>query len=142
MYHQQGKPAPAPYPFVGSVMPCSWYYPCYYSPADYSSMYMKLYIIQYPIAYPSGTLQRPVACSSNLVQSNVCTNIEAGEDNNKQNSKGMQLRWCPSGLSHTQKRKLQILRKRGAMEQPFEERPAKSTRTRKEWRLKQASTST
>jgi hypothetical protein len=29
------------YPFVGSVMPSSWYYPCYYSPADYSSMYMN-----------------------------------------------------------------------------------------------------
>jgi hypothetical protein len=34
-HHQQGNFV---YPFVGSVTPCSWYYHCYYSPTDYSSM--------------------------------------------------------------------------------------------------------
>jgi hypothetical protein len=46
-HHQQGNFV---YPSVGSVTPCSWYYPCYYSPADYSSMYMNSYVIQYLIA--------------------------------------------------------------------------------------------
>jgi hypothetical protein len=65
-HHQQGNFA---YPFVGSVTPCSWYYPCYYSPTDYSSMYMKSYMIQYLIAYPNhDKLQRPIAYSNNLVK--------------------------------------------------------------------------
>jgi hypothetical protein len=72
----------------------------------------------------------------------MCTTIKQGENRNKQNAKEMQPRWCPSGLSHTQKRRLQRLRKRGAIEQQIEEKPVKSTRTRKEWRPKQASSST
>jgi hypothetical protein len=45
-------------------------------------------MIQYPIAHPNyGMLQRPNAYSNNLVK------------NNEQNSKGMQPRWCPLGLS-------------------------------------------
>jgi hypothetical protein len=49
-------------------MPSSWYYPCYYSPADYSSMYMNAYIIQYPIAYSScGALQSLIIFNNNLV---------------------------------------------------------------------------
>jgi hypothetical protein len=124
-------------------MPSSWYYPCYYSPVDYSSMYMNSYMIQYLIAYPNcNALQRPIVCNSNRVKNNVCTTIKQGENSNKQKAKEMQLRWCPIGLSHTQKRRLQRLRKRGAMEQQIEEKPTKSTRTWKEWRLKQASSST
>ena len=117
-------------------MPFSWYYPCYYSPADYSSMYMKPYMITY------SNCDRPVVSSNNLVRSDACTTNKPGEDNNKQNSKGMQPRWCPSGLSHTQKRRLQRLRKRGAMRQRIEEKLAKPTQTRKEWRPKQMKTST
>jgi hypothetical protein len=124
-------------------MPSSWYYPCHYSAADYSSMYMNSCMIQYPVAYSNyNALQRPIVCYSNLVKNNVCTTIKQGEDSNKQKAKEMQPRWCPSGLSHTQKRRLQRLRKRGAMEQQIEENPTKSTRTRKEWRPKQASSST
>jgi hypothetical protein len=140
-HHQRGNFSQ--YPFVGSVMPSSWYYPCYYSPADYSSIYMNSYMIQYPVAYSNyNALRRPIVCNSNLVKNNVSTTIKQGENSNKQNAKEMQPRWCPSGLSHTQKRRLQRLRKRGAMEQQIEEKPAKSTWTRKEWRPKQASSLT
>jgi hypothetical protein len=140
-HHQRGNFSQ--YPFLESIMPSSWYYPWYYSPADYSSMYMNSYTIQYPVAYSNyNALQRPIVCNSNLVKNNVCTTIKQGENSNKQNAKEMQPRWCPSGLSHTQKRRLQRLRKRGAMEQQIEEKPAKSTWTQKEWRPKQASSLT
>jgi hypothetical protein len=101
---------------------------------------MQPYIVQYSPPYSKcGTLQRPIACKSNLVKGYVCTDIKQGEGSNKQHAKGMQPRWCPSGLSRTQKRKLQRLRKREAMEQQTEEKPAKPTRTRQEWRPKQVS---
>jgi hypothetical protein len=48
-HHQRGNSSQ--YPFVGYVMPSSWYYPWYYSPTDYNSMYMNSYMIQYPVAY-------------------------------------------------------------------------------------------
>jgi hypothetical protein len=141
IHHQQGTFSQ--YPFVGSVRPSSWFYPCYYSPVDYSSMYMNSYMIQYPVAYSNyNALQRLIVCNSNLVKNNVCTTNKQGENSNNQNAKEMQPRWCPSGLSHTQKRRLQRLRKRGAREQQIEEKPTKSKRTRKEWRLKKASSST
>jgi hypothetical protein len=61
-------------------MPSSWYHPCYYSLADYSSMYMNSYMIQYPITYSScGALQRPIVCNNNLVKNNVCATIKEGE---------------------------------------------------------------
>jgi hypothetical protein len=133
-HHQQGNFA---YPFVGSVTPCSWYYPCYYSPTDYSSLYMKPYMIQYPIAHPNyGELQRPIAYNNNLVKNNACTTIKQGGGSNEQNSKGMQPRWCPSGLSHTQKRRLQRMRKQGSMEQSTVVTPTRSA-TRQVWRPKQ-----
>jgi hypothetical protein len=104
-HHQRGNSSQ--YPFVGSVMSSSWYYPWYYSPADYSSMYMNSYMIQYPVAYSNyNALQRPIVCNSNLVKNNVCTTIKQGENSNKQNAKEMQPRWCPSGLSHTQKKEV------------------------------------
>jgi hypothetical protein len=113
--HQRGNFSQ--YSFVGSVMPSSWYYPCYYSPADYSSMYMNSYMIQYPIAYSNyNTLQRPIVCNSNLVKNDVCITNKQGENSKKQNAKEMQPRWCSSSLSHTQRKRLQRLRKRGAME--------------------------
>jgi hypothetical protein len=37
IHHQRGNFSQ--YPFVGSVMPSSWYYLCYYPPVDYSNMY-------------------------------------------------------------------------------------------------------
>jgi hypothetical protein len=118
-HHQRGNFSQ--YPFVESVMPSSWYYPWYYSPADYSSMYMNSYMIQYPFAYSNyNALRRSIVCNGNLVKKNVCTTIKQGENNNKQNAKEMHPRWCPSGLSHTQKRRLQRLHKRGAMEQQIE----------------------
>jgi hypothetical protein len=71
-------------------MPSSWYYPCYYSPADYSSIYMNSYMIQYCIAYSNySALQMPIVCNSNLVKNNVDTTIKQGENSNKQNSKVM-----------------------------------------------------
>jgi hypothetical protein len=82
-------------------MPSSWYYPCYYSPANYSSMYMNSCMIQYPVAYSNyNALQRSIVCNSNLVKNNVCTTIKQGETTNTQNAKEMQPRWC---LSHTKK---------------------------------------
>jgi hypothetical protein len=114
IHHQRGNFSQ--YPFIGSVMPSSWFYPCYYSPAYYSNMYMNSYMIQYPVAYSNyNALQRPIVCNSNLVKNDVCTTNKQSENSNKQNVKEMQPRWCPSGLSHTQKRRLQRLRKRGAM---------------------------
>jgi hypothetical protein len=132
-HHQQGNFA---YPFVGSVTPCSSYYPCYYSPNDYSSMYMKPYMIQYPIAHPNyGELQRPIAYNKNLVKNNVCTTIKQGEGSNEQNSKGMQPRWCPSGFSRSQKRRLQRMRKQGSMEQSTVVTSVRSA-TKQVWRPK------
>jgi hypothetical protein len=106
-------------------------------------MYKNSYMIQYSVAYSNyNALQRPIVCNSNLVKNNVCTTIKQGENSNKKNAKELRPRWCPSGLSHNQNRRLQRLRKRGAMEQQIEEKLAKSTRNRKEWRPKQASSST
>jgi hypothetical protein len=69
---------------------------------------MKAYMIKYPIAHPNyGKLQIPIAYNNNLVKNNVCAIIKQGGGSNEQNSKGMQLRWCPLGLSRTQKRRLQ-----------------------------------
>jgi hypothetical protein len=135
VHHQQGNFA---YPFVGSITPRSWYYPCYYSPIDYSSMYMKSYMIQYPIAHPNyGELQRPITYNNNLVKNNVCTTFKQGGDSNEQNYKRMQPRWCPSGLSRTQKRRLQRLQKQRSMEQPTVVTPMRSATTKQVWRPKQ-----
>jgi hypothetical protein len=47
-------------------------------------------MIQYPIAYSNyNSLQRPIACNSNLVKNNVCNTIKQGENINKQNAKDM-----------------------------------------------------
>jgi hypothetical protein len=99
---------------------------------------MKPYMIQYPIAHPNyGTLRRPIAYNNNLVKNNVCATIKQGEGINEKNSKGMQLRWCPSCLSRTQKRKSQWMRKKRSMEQPKVVTPARSATTKQVWRPKQ-----
>ena len=81
---------------------------------------MQSYYIQYPSIYPSCTSQRPI--SNNLVKKNLdCS--KKGDKNLKQDSNYLQPRWCPSGLSHTQKRRLQRLRKQESMEQQVEIKP-------------------
>jgi hypothetical protein len=94
-------------------------------------------MIQYPIAHPNyGKLQRPIAYNNNLVKNNVCATIKQGGGRNEQNSKGMQPRWCPSGLSRTQKRRLQRMQKQGSMEQSTTITSARLA-TKKVWRPKQ-----
>ena len=95
-------------PHSGPVTPWFWPYPCYYIPLDYSRMYMQPYYIQYPSIYPSCIPQRPI--SNNLVEKDLNCNKE-GEKDVKKNSKYLQPRWCLSGLSHSQKRRLQHLRR-------------------------------
>ena len=81
---------------------------------------MQPYYIQYPSVYPSCISQRLI--SNNLVRKELNYNKE-GEKDVKKNSKYLQPRWCPSGLSHTQKRRLQRLRKQESMEQQVEIKP-------------------
>ncbi|XP_039804933.1 L-type lectin-domain containing receptor kinase SIT2-like [Panicum virgatum] len=54
------------------------------------------------------------------------------EKNIKQDSKYLQPKWCPSGLSHTQKRRLQRMRKKESMEQQAEVIPTRSTTMKQE----------
>ena len=85
-------------PQPGSVTPYFWPYPCYYTLLDYSRMYMQPYYIQYPSIYQSCISQRPI--SNDLVEKNLnCS--KKGKKDLKENSKYLQPRWCPSGLSHT-----------------------------------------
>ena len=107
----KGNCATALYPFVGSYMPLSWPYP------SYNSMYMQPFIISYP---NYGALQQPIAGNSNLVKGNACTNVKQCVNNNKLDSKYLQPRWCPSGLSLTQNRRLQWLCKQESMVQRAE----------------------
>jgi len=95
---------------------------------------MQPYFIQYPLIYLNyGTTQRPIVASNNLVRKDfVCS--KEGEKNMKQDSKYLQPRWCPSGLSHTQKRRLQRMRKQESMEQQVEVKPTKLVAMKKVWR--------
>ena len=80
--------------------------------------------------------QRPVIASNNLVKKGIdCSKTD--EKSTKQDSKYLQLRWCPSGSTHTQKRRLQHLRKKESMEQQVEATPERSTNVKKVWRPKQ-----
>ena len=100
---------------------------------DYSRMHM----IQYSLIYPNcGTSQRPIDASNNPVRKDFDCRKE-GEKSMKQDSKYLQPRWCPSGLSHTQKRRLQRLHKKELMEQQVEVEPTKPTAMKKIWRPKQ-----
>ena len=73
--------------------------------------------------YPNHTSpQRPIVVNNDLVKKDIdCS--KADEKDAKQDSKYLQPRWCPSGLSHTQKRRLQRMRKKEAMEQQVESVP-------------------
>ena len=110
---------------------------------DYSRMHMQSYYIQYPPMYPNhALLQRPIVASNNPVKQDVDCSKE-NEKSKEQDSKYLQPRWCPSGLSHTQKRRLQRMRKKEAMEQQVEAVPKTSATMKKVWRPKQVvSTST
>ena len=118
-------------PFNGPIAPWYCWYPYFYTPMDYSIVYMQLYYIQYPTMHPNyASPQRPVVASNNLVKNDIdCS--KADEKNAKQDSKYLQPRWCPSGLSHTQKRRLQCLRKKASMEQQVEAALERSTNMKK-----------
>ena len=111
-----------------------WFHPYFYMPMDYSRMHMQSYYIQYPPIYPSyASPQRPIVASNNLVKKD----FSCSKKDMKQDSRYSQPRWCPSGLSHTQKRKLQRLRKQESVEQQMEVKPITSVVTKKVWRPKQ-----
>ena len=100
-------------------------------------MCMHPYFIQYSSTYPSyGVSQRPIVASDNLVKSKPkCS--QDGEKDVKQDNQYLQPRWCPSGLSHTQKRRLQRMRKKESMKQQAEVVPARSATMKQVWRPKQ-----
>ena len=106
-------------------------------------MHMQSYYIQYPPIYPSHTSsQKLIVASNNLVLGDIDFS-KADEKSGKQDSKYLQPKWCPSGLSHTLKRRLQRLCKKKAIEQQVEAVLVKSTTMKKVWRWKQVvSTST
>ena len=80
-------------------------------------------------------------CNDLVKQDTDCS--KADEKGSKRDSKYLQPKWCPSGLSHTQKRRLQRMRKKETMEQQVEVESKTSTIMKKVWRPKQvASTST
>ena len=114
-------------------------YPYYYTPLDYSMMYIQPYYSQCPFMYPSCISQRPI--SNNLVEKDLNCN-KKGEKDVKKNSKYLQPRWCPSDLSYTQKRRLQRLRNQEKMEQQVEVQPTKTIAMKKVWRPKQIVSST
>ena len=104
---------------------------------------MQLYYIQYPPMYPNhALLQRLIVANNNPVKQDVDCSKE-NEKSKEQDSKYLQARWCPSGLSHTQKPRLQRMRKKEAMEQQVEDEPKTSAIMKMVWRPKQVvSTST
>jgi len=102
-------------------------------PLDYSRMHMQSYYIHYPPKYPSFASQK--LNSDNLVKKNIDCSKEC-EKNIKQDSKYLQPKWCPSGLSHTQKRRLQRMRKKESMEQQAEVIPARSATMKQVWKPK------
>ena len=99
---------------------------------------MQPYYIQYPSIYPNCIPQRPI--SNNLVEKELNCSKE-GEKDVKKDSKYLQPRWCPSGLSHTQKRRLQRLRKQETMGQEVEVKPTKPIVMKKVWRPKRIDSS-
>ena len=105
-------------------------------PMDYSMINMQSYYIQYPPMYPNYALpQRPVVSSNVLVKKDIeCS--KADEKGSKRDLKYLQPKWCPSGLSHTQKRRLQWMCKNESMEQQVEVIPARSATVKQVWRTK------
>jgi hypothetical protein len=82
-----------------------------------------------------GSMQRPIVLDNNLVGS-ASINSKGGHKDNDE-SKYSQPRWCPSGLTHTQKRRLQRMLKQGSMEQRATVIPGRPTITKQVWRPKQ-----
>ena len=69
---------------------------------------MQSYYIQYPFMYQNHTSpQRPIVASNNLVKED----FGCSKEDMKQDSRYLQPRWCPLGLSRTQEQRLQRLRK-------------------------------
>ena len=121
--------------YSGPVAPWFWPNPCSYTPMDYNGIHMQSYFIQYPPIYPNcGTSQRSIR--DNLVKKDIHCSKEC-EKGIKQDSKYLQPRWCPSDLSHTQKRRLQWMRKKESMEQQAEVVPVRSATMKQVWRPKQ-----
>ena len=100
-------------------------------------MYMRPYFIQYSSTYQNyGVSQRPIVASDNLVKSKPkCS--QDGEKDMKQDNQYLQPRWCPSGLSHTQKRRLERMHKKESIEQQAEVAPARSATNKQVWRPKE-----
>ena len=73
---------------------------------------MQSYYIQYAPMYPNHA-RRLIVASNNLVQQDVDCSKE-NEKSKEQDSKYLQPSWCPSGLSHTQKRMLQRYAQEGS----------------------------
>ena len=61
---------------------------------------MQSYHIHYPSIYPNCASQRPIY--DNMVKKDINCSKEY-EKGMEQDSKYLKSRWCPSGLSHTQK---------------------------------------
>ena len=124
-------------PSNGQITPWYCWFPYSYMSMHYSRIHMQSYYIQYPPMYPNYALpQRLVVSSNDLVKHDIdCS--KADDKGSKRDSKYLQPKWCPSGLSHTQKRRLQRMRKRKSMEQPVEVEPIKPVAMKKVWRPKQ-----
>jgi hypothetical protein len=124
----------APNSYAGPTSPWSW--SCYYSPLDYANLHMRSYMIQYPPTYVNHiSMQRSIVLDNNLVGSAYINSKGGHKDSD--DSKYSQPRWCPSSLNHTQKRRLQWMRKQGSMEQRVAVIPARSATTKLVWRPKQ-----
>jgi len=115
-----------------------WFHPYFYTPMDYSRMYMQSCYIQFPPMYPNyASPQRPIVASNDLVK----RDFNCSKEDVRQDSKYLQPRWCPSGLSRTQKRRLQHLRKQETMGQEVEVKPTWPIAMKKVWRSKQIDSS-
>jgi len=115
-----------------------WFHPYFYTPMDYSRMYMQSCYIQFPPMYPNyASPQRPIVASNDLVK----RDFNCSKEDVRQDSKYLQPRWCPSGLSRTQKRRLQRLRKQETMGQEVEVKPTRPIAMKKVWRPKQIDSS-
>ena len=87
---------------------------------------MRPYFIQYSSTYTSyGASRGPIVTSNNLVKSKSNCSQDGGKDM-RQDNQYLQPKWCPLGLSHTQKRRLQRMRKKEFMEQQAKVVPARS----------------
>ena len=113
-------------PSNGPITPWYCWFPCSYMPMEYSRIHMQSYYVQYPPIYSNYALpQRPVVSSNDLVKWDIdCSKVD--EKGAKQDSKYLQPKWCPSSLSHTQKRRLQRMRKKEFTKQQVEVVPARS----------------